>query len=206
MKTKKMIPFLISAMIAVTPVMSVSAGTLTNSEPDGSTEVTAKIVDPGSVSYVITIPETADFGTLIQPENTDTDHYAYKDFRVEATKLNINSNQAVSVYIKDSASTDNQFYLTQKDVASDPFKISYDVYDDVVSDTNITDLTAINDDPAPGYYGYHLTTFASGTEGATQDVTLALNQNALYDQDLSAIAGDYSGTILFHSALITRTT
>lgn len=203
MKTKKIISALIAGIIATTAVMSASAATLSNVTPDGSTEVKANIVDPGAVSYVITIPETADFGTLTQPENIDTDHYAIYRFDVEATELNLKSNQGVTVYMKDSTSTDDQFYLEQQNTDT-PFKISYDVYDTTVTVDNINAYEPINNTAEPGTYGYHLCTFLSDAQGRTQPVNLALNQNALYGQTLSDIAGDYSGTITFHSSLFER--
>ena len=203
MKTKKIISALIAGIIATTAVMSASAATLSNVTPDGSTEVKANIVDPGAVSYVITIPETADFGTLTQPDSIDTDHYAIYRFDVEATELNLNSNQGVTVYMKDSTSTDDQFYLEQQNTDT-PFKISYDVYDTTVTVDNINTYEPINNTAEPGTYGYHLCTFLSDAQGRTQPVNLALNQNALYGQTLSDIAGDYSGTITFHSSLFER--
>lgn len=203
MKTKKIIAVLISAILAVTPFMSVSAATLTDGTVDNSTAVKANIEDPGSVSYVITIPETVDFGTLTQPDSIDADHYAIYRFDVEATELNLKSNQGVTVYMKDANSTDNQFYLEQQN-AENPFKISYDVYDTTVTVENINTYEPINNTAEPGTYGYHLCTFLSDAQGRTQPVNLALNQNALYDQTLSDIAGDYSGTITFHSSLFER--
>lgn len=203
MKTKKFISAIIAGILATTAVVSASAATLSDVTPYGSTEVKANIVDPGSVSYVITIPDTADFGTLAQPENTDTDHYIFCEFQVDATELNIKSNQGVTVYMKDSTADDDQFYISQKDV-SNPHKIAYDVYGERVNDGNIPDVEAINTTATPGSYGYHLCTFLYGSQGRTQYVTLALNQNALYGKALSEIAGDYSGTITFHSALIER--
>ena len=203
MKTKKIIAALIAAVLAVTPFMSVSAATLTDGTVDNSTAVKANIEDPGSVSYVITIPETVDFGTLTQPDSIDADHYAIYRFNVEATELNIKSNQGVTVYMKDANSTDDQFYLEQQNTET-PFKISYDVYDTTVTVDNINTYDPINNTAEPGTYGYHLCTFLSDAQARTQPVNLALNQNALYDQTLSNIAGDYSGTITFHSSLFER--
>lgn len=203
MKTRKFITALLAGVIAATATVSVSAATLTGEAPDGSTEVTAKIegAGPGEVSYIITIPDKVDFGTLAQPE-TDQDSYKYIGFNVVATELNnFSVRDAVSVHMKDSVSDDGQFYLTQKDSAS-PFKMSYDVYEHVVDDANRLDYTPMNENDA-GEYGYHLCTFTSGSEGAVQDVTLALNQRKLYGQDLNTIAGDYSGTMVFHSTLTT---
>ena len=51
--------------------------------------------------------------------------------------------------------------------------------------------------------GYLLCDFASGSEGTVHASVLALNQKELYGKDLRAIAGNYSGTITFHSELIT---
>lgn len=203
MKTKRIIAALIAAVLAVTPFMSVSAATLTDGTVDNSTAVKANIEDPGSVSYVITIPETVDFGTLTQPDSIDADHYAIYRFDVEATELNIKSNQGVTVYMKDANSTDDQFYLEQQNTET-PFKISYDVYDTTVTVDNINTYDPINNTAEPGTYGYHLCTFLSDAQARKQPVNLALNQNALYDQTLSDIAGDYSGTITFHSSLFER--
>lgn len=204
MKTKKLFAALLSGVLATTAVVSASAATLTNDNPDSSTEITARIegAGPGDVSYVITIPEKVDFGTLEQPK-TDTDSYKYIGFNVEATEIkNFSTLQSVSVYVKDSSSEDGQFYLTQKD-KTDPFKMTYDVYERKVDDTNRIDYTPMNESGSMGEYGYHLCTFTSTAEGAVQDVTLALNQKKLYGQNLNDIAGDYSGTMTFHSALTT---
>ena len=203
MKTKKFIAALIVAVLAVTPALSVSAATLTDATVDNSTAVKANIEDPGSVSYVITIPETVDFGTLTQPDSIDADHYAIYRFEVEATELNLKSNQGVTVYMKDANSTDNQFYLEQQNTET-PFKISYDVYDTTVTVDNINTYDPINNTAEPGTYGYHLCTFLYDAQGRTQPVNLALNQNALYGQTISDIAGDYSGTITFHCSLFER--
>ncbi|MDD6490480.1 MAG: hypothetical protein PUG48_11855 [Clostridia bacterium] len=206
MKTKKIISAILASALAATAVVSASAATLTDVTPENSVEVKAKIVNPGDISYTITIPDSADFGELTMPENTDTDHYVFSDFNVTATELNIRSNQAVTVYMKDSCSdfgTDGQFCISQKD-AADPFKINYDIYASNVDESNIGTSTAINSSGTPGSYGYHLCTFNYGTQGTKTTGTLALNQNALYGKTLSAIAGDYSGTIVFHSALVER--
>lgn len=200
MNAKKIFAALFAVVLATTFVMPASAATLSDVDPDSATEVKANIVNPGSISYVITIPATADFGTLTQPDSIENDNYTFYSFQVEATELNILSDQGVSVYMKDSTATDNQFYISQKDV-QDPFKIAYDVYDVEVNEETIGSYAPINT-TVPGSYGYHLCTFRAGSTGSTQNVTLALNQNALYGQTLSDIAGDYSGTIAFHSALI----
>ena len=197
---RKIISVLLAGILAATMAVSVSAASLTDVNPYNSTDVTAKIVNPGVVSYVITIPATADFGTLTVPENTENDHYTFYDFQVEATELNIMSGTAVSVWLKDGSSSDGQFYISQKN-AAEPFKSQYDVYAASVDASSVGSSTPVNNN-TQGANGYHLVTFRENQQGAVQDVTLALNQNALADQNLAAIAGNYSGTIAFHSALI----
>lgn len=204
MKTKKIIAALLAGVLGTTAVVSASAATLTNENPDCSTEITARIegAGPGDVSYVITIPDKVDFGTLTQPE-TETDSYKYIGFLVVATQLNFEKG-AVSVYVKDSAAADGQFYIKQKDVEN-PFTISYDAFERVVDDTNREEFIPMNQSGDIGEYGYHLCSFAASAEGSKQDVTLALNQKQLYAQNLDEIAGDYSGTMTFHSDLTTIT-
>lgn len=201
MKAKKIFTVLLAGALAATAVVSTSAATLTNEQPNGNTEVTAKIEggSPGEVSYVITIPDKVDFGMLAQPD-TDADSYVYSGFEVEATQINMASG-AVSVYVSGYEEDDNQYYLTQQD-ALDPFEISYDIYTGVISDSNIADQTAINADGTPGVNGYHFTTFNHDAQGSVQDGTLVLNQRALYSQDLDAIAGDYSDTMTFYSTIV----
>ena len=196
---RKIISVLLAGILAATMAVSASAANLTDVTPYNSTNVTAKIVNPGDVSYVITIPATADFGTLTVPENTGNDNYKFYGFQVEATELNIMTGTAVSVWLKDGSSSDGKFYISQKD-AETPFKIQYDVYAASVNASNLASSTPVNK-TTQGGNGYHLVTFRENQQGAVQDVTLALNQNALADQNLAAIAGDYSGTITFHSAL-----
>ena len=196
---RKIISVLLAGILAATMAVSASAANLTDVTPYNSTNVTAKIVNPGDVSYVITIPATADFGTLTVPENTGNDNYKFYGFQVEATELNIMTGTAVSVWLKDGSSSDGKFYISQKD-AETPFKIQYDVYADSVDASSVGSSTPVNNN-TQGENGYHLVTFAANQQGAVQNVTLALNQNALADQNLAAIAGDYSGTITFHSAL-----
>lgn len=203
MKTKKIIVALLVGTLTATTVVSASAVALTDKNPDGSTEVKARIEgsQPGDVSYIITIPEKVDFGTLSQP-TTDSDSNKYVDFDVEATKLDIEARSAVSVFVKDSSSTDGQFYLTQQN-KENPFTIPYDVYTALITNDNeIGENTPVNvSDPSES--GYHITTFLSNAEGKTQDITLSLNQKKLYGQNLDDIAGDYSGTMMFHTALTT---
>lgn len=197
---KRFLTTLCAGALAAAVAVPAIAATLSDVTPENSTDVTANIVNPGSVGYTITIPAKVDFGQLTIPEN-NIDNYVFKEFQVEATKLSIVSDTKVSVWMKDSFATDGKFYITQKETEN-PFQISYDVFSEVVDYNSISDKTPINSESSlAGQYGYRLRTFNYNEQGAVQDVTLALNQNVLYGEELSAIAGDYSGTITFHSAL-----
>lgn len=115
MKKVKFISAIMAAMLAATGVVSVSAATLTNENPDSSTEVTARIegTQPGDVSYVITIPDVVDFGTLAQPQ-TDTQSNKYLNFDVTATELKLNDNNFVSVYINGQDIDDKVLHYTER--------------------------------------------------------------------------------------------
>lgn len=155
---------------------------------------------PGNVSYIITIPDQVDFGTLTQLE-TETDSYIFRELNVTAIQLNnLLENQKVAVYIKDRSSGDGRFHLTQQGV-SDPFDIPYDIYDHTVDNQTVSSTDPVNRSANSFEKGYLLCDFASGSEGTERKVVLALNQKELYGKDLSEIAGGYSGTVTFHSEL-----
>ncbi len=194
MKSKrKILSFAIAAVLAATAAISVSAAELTESTPDGSAEVTAHIdgAGPGDVSYIITVPDKVDFGALTQPED-NSDSYKDVEYSVTATEINnLSESQWVTVRVKDKdADLENdQFYITQK---TEPYtKFTYDVYDET-SAVNTGDM---------GDNGYMLVAF--NQTGQTLNGKLRLNQNQLYGKDLSTIAGDYSGYMVFHSSITT---
>lgn len=206
MKARKILSLLIAGAFCASAVVSVSAAQpieLTNESPSGSTDVTARIEGsaPGEVSYIITIPDSVDFGTLTQPE-TDADSYRYSGFEVVATEINIEQGQWVSVSVNGDATKEDQFMITQQAEVADPFEINYDIYTGEINDSNLAENAAVNDDPEPGTYGYHFTSFGASAQGSTQEGTLVLNQRALYGQNLDTIAGDYSGTMTFYSAIV----
>ena len=66
MKTKKLITLALSAAMISAAVVTVSAATLTQDDPDGKTEVIATIKGsvPEGITYEIKIPDVIDFGEL----------------------------------------------------------------------------------------------------------------------------------------------
>lgn len=163
---------------------------------------TTKSNTSGDVSYLITIPDQVDFGTLTQPE-TETDSYRFCEINVEATQLNnLTVNQRVDVYIKDSSAADGRFHLKPQGVSGLP-DIPYDIYDHIVDEQTVQSANPVNRSDNSYEKGYLLCGFANNSVGTVQKAVLALNQKELYGKDLSEIAGSYSGTITFHSELIT---
>ena len=197
MKTRKILALSMAVATMVTASTAAFAAELTLSSTTGNTEVTANIQASGEISYVITIPDKVDFGTLTPPE-TDTD--SFKDVPYEVTAVNIeglSENQYVLVRIKDKDATeeDGKFYLTQK--TSPNTKLTYDMYDRktiVDSDIPLNKGRMVNPD------GYYLGDFQN--TGDSKTGTLRLNQKQLYGKDIAEIAGDYSGTIVFTSSII----
>ncbi len=197
MKSKKILA-LSMALAAVTAVSTVTfAGELTEENLVGQTEVTANITDSGAVSYTITIPDKVDFGTLTQPE-TDTDSFKDVNYKITATKIdNLSSDEYVIVRVKNEGATveDSAFYLTQK--TSSNTKLTYDVYDRKrIDDFDIP----LNKGKMVNPDGYYLVDFRHTGESKTG--TLRLNQKQLYGKDISEIAGDYSGYMVFTSSII----
>ena len=206
MKAKTIISIAIAAAMAATSVISVSAGTneLTLENNSGNTEVKARISGaptPGSVDYIITIPDVVDFGELTQPaENTDS----FKDvpFTVKLTELTGNSfdpdAQQISVYVKDQNATtgDSEFYIANK---TDPsIKLGYEVFRS--STPSMDNKVSADSFKTAGYF------YTSFTEqGDAESGTLRLNQRQLYGRNLADIVGEYSGYMVFTSFIENQT-
>lgn len=201
MKKSKITALIMALAVLAVSAFAVSAKELTNTNQDGSSEVYANIQGDGEVSYVVEIPDSVDFGTLTQPD-TDTDSYVYQNFDVTLTSVSgLQSNQRVSVWVKDSNASvgvDENFYLTQQNPSGglDAFKMTYDVYGEEVNDGNIAKKTAINSGEM-GENGYMFGMFKDAND--TMHSTLVLNQKQLYGENLNDLAGDYTGTMTFHS-------
>lgn len=200
MKRSKVAALIMALAVLAASAFAVSAKELTNDTPDGTSEVHARIQGDGEVSYVVEIPDSVDFGTLTQPE-TDTDSYTYQSFTVTLKEVaGLESNQRVGVWVKDQNAVlgeDEQFYLTQQ-VAESPFKMTYDVYGEEVNDENIAEKTAINSGEM-GENGYMFVMLKDAND--TLNATLALNQKQIYGQNLNDLAGEYSGTMTFHTEI-----
>lgn len=167
-------------------------------EKSGSTKVEGIVetASPGDPSYVITIPEKIDFGTLRQPA-TDTDSFKDIPFVVTASEFsNIPQGSAVAVLVRDAkdAQTNNEW--------SGKFAIEKDgnelVY--TVLNQSGTDLSTLKLDYANGIL---FNAFAA--EGDANG-TARLNQKQLYGKDLngadSSWVGTYEGTMNFYAKVV----
>ena len=185
--------------MAAASAISVSAANLTETNPGGQTEVKAHIdgVDPGEVKYIITIPDTVDFETLTIPENDTEAHDKDVTYTVTMTKLEglDPAEKVVNVYVKDQYAAvggDEQFYIANKTISNVKFK--YDVYK---ATGNNIGLNTIVKNMTP--FGYFLYGFSE--QGQSMTGTLRFDRNQLYGQSLADIAGDYSGYMVFFSAI-----
>lgn len=199
MKAKKVLALSMALATVAAASTTAFAAELTNTNPSGSTEVTAKILS-GEVSYVITIPDKADFGDLEQPAEAG-DSYKDVNYTVTATDIkNLPSNSRIIVYVKDeNADPENtQFYLTQQ-VESNPTQLIYDVYDKPSEEINDSINSVNQSSTFDQNYGYQIVLFSKTGQSLTG--TLRLNQAQLYGKDINEIAGDYSGHMVFSSSI-----
>ena len=197
MKAKKILALSMAVATMVTASTAAFAAELTPKFPVGETEIAANIQASGEISYVITIPDKVDFGTLTPPE-TDTD--SFKDVPYEVTAVNIeglSEDQYVLIRLKDKDATeeDSQFYLTQK--TSPNTKFIYDVYDISPIENYYSPLASVSMTEPNGYFLVAFNEIGAKTTG-----TLRFNQKQLYGKDISEIAGDYSGTMVFTSSIL----
>ena len=198
MKAKKILALSMAIATVATTSTAAFAAELTPSSTTGNTEVTANIQASGEISYIITIPDKVDFGTLTPPE-TDTD--SFKDVPYEVTAVNIeglSEDQYVLIRLKDKDATeeDSQFYLTQK--TSPNTKFIYDVYNISPIENHYSPLASVSMTEPNGYFLVAFDKIGAKTTG-----TLRFNQKQLYGKDISEIAGDYSGTMVFTSSILT---
>lgn len=199
MKAKKLVTLTLAAAMVAASSVSVFAAELTDTDSTGQTEVKAHISgNAGNVSYIITIPDVIDFGELTQPEDNSTDHFKDVNYEVKATKIVglDDQTQNINVYVRDqnaSVGGVDDFFITNKNNANLSFEYS------VFNTPDPTNNSALNDTNMPQAVGYHLHSF--DTEGDTMTGVLRFNQNNIYGYDITQIAGDYSGYMVFFSTI-----
>ena len=204
MKTKKLTALCMALVMTSVSAVSVYAAEITNENPNGQTEVIAKIngVQPGNVKYTIEIPDVVDFGDLSVPADTTVDNFKDVNFTLKLTELEglDPDSQKIQVYVRDQDATVDDykdFTITNKSNSSVSF--NYDVYN--VSGNAFNPDTSINVDRGnmSSSAGFLYTQFSNLNEEVTG--TLRLDQNQLAEYNLENIVGDYSGYMVFYSKI-----
>ena len=196
---KKITILLIALFLCVLMPMTAQAVELTEGKPGGSTEVIASVIpNSGDVTYIITVPDVVDFGTLTPPAS-DEDSYRDVTYTVVAEEVEglDPDSQQIMVYVKDQNATGNErnFYIVNKSNSNMAF--SYNIYR-AVGEENLNEASRVNNG---GYFtaGYYLCSFTEG--GQTLEGTLRINQRDLRDMNMADIIGDYSGYMVFYSII-----
>lgn len=167
---------------------------LTNVQSAGDTAVEAEIGSgDGSVSYIISIPEKIDFGTLVMPESDEEAHMKTVGFEVSAVEINgiDTQSQRVAVLMRDSAAQQGIFKISGTSGTNMDKVLTYSVLN-----SQGVDITS-GREYANGY------AFAAfSVAGQTVNGTLNLEQNQLLtDTEIANWAGDYLGNINFYTAI-----
>ena len=189
-----------SAIVAGVPAMGAYAmgGNPTTSMDGQNRTGTTKIVinveaaAADTPTYIVTIPEKVDFGTVQQPSTAGED-YEVQSINVGCSQLtNLKLGQRVLVRVKDSTAT-------SKD---DPFKVvngknevlNYDIVN-IEGDANIRNANTWTDN------GYLIASFAYSNQGET--FRLKLDKGQLYGKDMAEYGGEYTGSLLFNTSVAT---
>ena len=192
---KKMMAGLCTAAMMVSCTMGVLAADIEldpseETRQRGDTEVHANVTDnDNKPDYLITIPQSVDFGTLQQP-TTDADAYSSVDITVKCIKAEgLAAGQGIAVLVKDETA----------ESMNDPFKLlgensdcslTYEMYD---QNSNVQDGTWYQN-------GFLFITFTDAVQEHTNQ--LRLNCNQLYGKDLDVWGGAYSGTLNFYTRIV----
>ena len=197
MKAKKIVTLALAAAMVSVSALSVSAATLTNTNQSGQTEVKGYIggvTPPGNVTYEIRIPDSVDFGDLMQ-----YDDYANQGYDVSLEKVeNLGANQQISVYVKDqNAQVDgNQnFYITNK--SNSNVQLRYHVFK--VPFDQAGSSVPVNSNTMTKSAGYFLEGFRN--VGDAVHGSLVLNKDQFSSYDSADLVGEYSGYMVFYSTI-----
>ena len=202
---KKVMTVLLAAGLLLAAIPAAAEQELTDVTPEGTTQVEADILDTdsGAVSYIISIPEKIDFGTLQMPEDDTTAHNKTVGFTVAAVEVNglDATNQRIAVLMKDSVTGDKTFQIKQisgtgvADETTDLKVLNYLVY--TATGTNVASGDMYTN--GMGFAAFH-------AAGQSVDGTLSLDQNQLLsDTNIANWAGDYAGTINFYTKIVSLT-
>lgn len=196
---KRLVAILLTMVVAMASFVPVTVRAedeeLTNIQPAGDTAVEADIIngESGDVSYIISIPEKIDFGTLQMPADSKTAHPKNVDFTVSAVEINNldTTKSRVAVLMKDAATGNKTFQIVGASGTNNSKILTYNVLSSAGVD--ITNGTSYQN-------GYLFAAFSSAGQSINGSLSLEQNQ-LLADTTLENWAGDYFGTINFYTAI-----
>lgn len=124
MKKKVVAGFMAATMMVSVMSTGVFAKDLdpsSETQRTGDTTVTATVEENlNKADYIISIPETVDFGKIQQPE-TEGNAYSYKDITVSCIKAdNLGAGNGIAVLVKDATAAES----------SDPFLLTHNTHSD----------------------------------------------------------------------------
>lgn len=195
MKKKIAAGLMAAAMIMTALPVCAAESEVTNVSPSGATAVEADIAeaDTGEVSYIVSIPDKIDFGTLEMPESDSEAHVKEVGFTVTVVELTgLPARNGLAVLMKDASAEMGTFQLSGVSAANSDKVLEYSVYN-----SNDADITEDATDYANGYL---LAVFTEA--GQSEEGTLSLEQNQLLSDPLiENWVGDYMGTINFYTTI-----
>lgn len=185
------------AAACVLTAVPAQAANLTETSPTGDTSVTGQVVDTdkGDVTYIVSIPDKVDFGTLQKPENSEEPHNMIQTMTIEAEEIaGLDSGDRVAVLVKDATDTgeSENFKIVGQDVSNKGKELIYEISNKLSSDVPIQSGTRFPN-------GYLVSAFAQ--TGDSTELTLTLDQNQLVDKYLPEWVGNYKGTLNFYSTV-----
>ena len=194
MKNKLVAGFMAATMMVSVMSTGVFAKDLdpsSETQRTGDTTVTATVEENlNKADYIISIPETVDFGKIQQPE-TEGDVYSTHDITVSCIKAdNLGAGNGIAVLVKDASAAES----------SDPFRLTHNTNSDCVLNYEIMNKDESIQNGTWYSNGFLFNLFTGAGQEATDQ--LRLNRNQLYNKNLSVWGGQYTGTLNFYTKIV----
>lgn len=194
MKKKLVAGFMAATMMVSVMSTGVFAKDLdpsSETQRTGDTTVTATVEENlNKADYIISIPETVDFGKIQQPE-TEGNAYSYKDITVSCIKAdNLGAGNGIAALVKDASAVES----------SDPFRLTHNANSECVLNYEIMNNGESIQNGTWYSNGFLFNLFTGAGQEATDQ--LRLNRNQLYNRDLSIWGGQYTGTLNFYTKIV----
>lgn len=158
-------------------------------EAAASEEENTETTDEGDVTYIISIPSTADFGTLNRVEDGST--VLHQSVHVTAEQVEgLQEGQCIEVYVRDGNNGTGGFLLYGAEEANRGKELPYSV---VLNGGSMEESGVLEEN------GFLAASFYEAGQSVTLD--LQFDQAQLPTENLAEWAGDYTGVLSFYSKL-----